>query len=76
MKKKNILMATYTLTIYAIVVFAMLTSCKSRSQRNAEAKANQRGIEVNEFKVVDVNGDTITVHMSNNGGIPSSAYKK
>lgn len=72
MKKKNILMATYTLAIYAIVLGWLFTSC----ERTRPQETDPRGEEISEFQVVDINGDTITVHMSNNGGMPSSAYKK
>lgn len=71
MKNKNILMATYTLCIYAIVLFVMLTSCKSQSQKNAEAKEKQYE-SVRSIYVVDIEGDTVKI----TGGATCHLYKR
>ncbi len=65
----------YLYTMLVVVAFLVLTSCGSRSghrQGNVEVS----GTKITEFQVLDINGDTITVHMSTNGGIPSKAFKK
>jgi hypothetical protein len=73
--KKEIGLALMALGVLLLTV--TVASCsKSQSRINYEAKISQGGVRVNSFKVIDVNGDTVTVFMSRNGGVSSKAYKK
>jgi hypothetical protein len=65
----------YLYTMMVVVAFLVLTSCGSR-ERHRQGNVGVTGTQITEFQVVDINGDTITVHMSTNGGIPSKAFKK
>ena len=61
MKKKTILMATYTLFIYSIVLMAILSSCgKGSGIGNNEEKVNEY-IDVRSIYVIDIYGDTVRV---------------
>jgi len=69
---------TFIQAIGAMLLFSVLVAYAASCSVNTSvpSESNPKGVEIHDFQVVDVNGDTITIHMSSNGGVPSSAYKK
>ena len=69
----------YLYTFMVVIVIAMLTSCKSQSQKNAESstKTKKPLQRVFRIEVVDVSsGDTIILKYTDNSARYTKAYKK